>query len=423
MAPERAGSTERRAAVRTCDVVIVGGGIGGGALATALARDGLEVVLLEASEAYEDRVRGESMLPWGVREARALGVEQVLVGAGAHVAPAWVQYDAAIPTDVSEANPIPVGAILPDVDGSMNLRHPEACAAFAAAAVDSGVELHRAVRDVAVSAGAAPRISCATPAARLEFAPRLVVGADGRNSTVRRQTGIELHRAPEPNMIAGLLVEGLDITDEFDFLATHDDLFMASFHQGHGRLRVYLCPGVSQRHRFSGPGGLAHFRDSMDFACLPFGKNLRDAEPAGPLATYPGDDSWTDEPFVEGVVLVGDAAGFSNPLIGQGLSIAMRDARTVRDVLRGDDWSPAAFGEYATERLERMRRLRAGSTFMAAAFAEDCDDRAQRRARAFQLRQEEPLVLGLLIALFGGPESGPEEAFDGRLTDAVRGAP
>jgi 2-polyprenyl-6-methoxyphenol hydroxylase-like FAD-dependent oxidoreductase len=409
--------------VRTCDVVIVGGGIGGAALATALGRDGLDVVLLEASEVYEDRVRGESMLPWGVRDARALGVETVLSDAGAHVAPAWVQYDATIPTDVAEAHPIPVGAILPDVAGSMNLRHPEACAALATAAVENGVELHRGVREVAVSAGTSPRVECTTPAGRIEFAPRLVVGADGRNSTVRRQVGIDLHRSPEPNMMAGLLVENLDINDGFDFLATQDDLFMAAFHQGGGRLRVYLCPGVSQRHRFSGPSGLAHFRDSMDFACLPFAKKLRDADPAGPLATYPGDDSWTDEPFVEGAVLVGDAAGYSNPLIGQGLSIAMRDARTVHDVLRGDDWSPSAFREYGAERHERMRRLRAGSTFMAAAFAEDCDDRAERRARAFRLREEEPLVLGLLIALFGGPESGPEEAFDGRLTDVVRSGP
>src|SRR5262249_7983970 len=238
---------------------------------------------------------------------------------------------------------------IPDISGSMNLRHPEACAAFAAAAVESGVEFHRGVRDVEVSAGPSPRVACTTTAGRLEFAPRLVVGADGRNSTVRRQVGIELHRAAEPNMIAGLLVAGLDIPDECDFIATQDDLFMASFHQGGGRLRVYLCPGVSQRHRFSGPEGLANFRDSMNFACLPFGKSIQDAEPAGPLATYPGDDSWTDEPFVEGVVLVADAAGYSNPIIGQGLSIAMRDARTVRDVLRGDDWSPIAFSDYATE--------------------------------------------------------------------------
>ena len=57
--------------MESCDVVIVGAGIGGSALAKALADDGLGVVVLEQSEVYEDRVRGESMVPWGVAEARS----------------------------------------------------------------------------------------------------------------------------------------------------------------------------------------------------------------------------------------------------------------------------------------------------------------------------------------------------------------
>ena len=74
------------------DVVIVGGGIGGASLAGALAREGLGVAVLEATEDYQDRVRGESMQLWGVKEARDLGVESVLVEAGAHIAPLWKQY-------------------------------------------------------------------------------------------------------------------------------------------------------------------------------------------------------------------------------------------------------------------------------------------------------------------------------------------
>src|SRR5918995_3186166 len=74
------------------DVVVVGGGIGGASLACALAREGLGVTVLEATTEYEDRVRGESMQPWGVKEARELGVEEALLAAGAHIAPSWKQY-------------------------------------------------------------------------------------------------------------------------------------------------------------------------------------------------------------------------------------------------------------------------------------------------------------------------------------------
>ena len=59
--------------MQSTDVVIVGAGIGGSALAKALADDGLDVLVLEQSEVYEDRVRGESMVPWGVAEARDVG--------------------------------------------------------------------------------------------------------------------------------------------------------------------------------------------------------------------------------------------------------------------------------------------------------------------------------------------------------------
>lgn len=52
------------------DVVIVGGGIAGSALAYALASAGRTVTVLESSVEYEDRVRGETMMPWGVKEAR-----------------------------------------------------------------------------------------------------------------------------------------------------------------------------------------------------------------------------------------------------------------------------------------------------------------------------------------------------------------
>jgi 2-polyprenyl-6-methoxyphenol hydroxylase-like FAD-dependent oxidoreductase len=409
--------------MRTCDVAIVGAGIGGASLATALAREGLEVVVAEASAEYEDRVRGESMQPWGVAEARALGVEQLLLDAGAHTASMWNQYDELRSAEDAEANPIPIGFVLPGVEYSLNLRHPVACQTLADEAVRAGAELHRGVTGVVVEAGQPPALSFTDAhGERVELRPQLVVGADGRNSTVRRQLGIELDRQDELHMVAGLLLGGLDIPNERDFLAAEGDLFMASFHQSGGRVRVYLMPGLSQKHRFSGPGGLDAFLDSVAFSCLPFGDELAEATPAGPLATYPGDDSWTDEPFAPGVVLVGDSAGYNNPIIGQGLSIAMRDARSVRDIVLAGDLSPAAFTPYGEERVERMRRLCYIATVLASAMAEDCDDRLGRRQRYMQLMAEDPDALLLMIGAFAGPETAPADAFDGRIVDAIRAA-
>jgi 2-polyprenyl-6-methoxyphenol hydroxylase-like FAD-dependent oxidoreductase len=407
--------------VQQCDVVIVGGGIAGAALATALAGDGLDVVVLEASPEYQDRVRGESLMPWGVAEARELGVEQVLLDAGARVRTTWHHYDGDVPAGDTEAHPIPVGMMVPGIPGSLNLRHPDACQALADAAAKAGATVVRGVANVAVTPGAAPTVTCtAADGDALELRARLVVGADGRGSAIRRQIGIGLHREPERHMIAGLLVEGLDgVPDDHDILAGDGDLFMAAFHQPEGRLRVYLCPGLSQRHRYSGSDGLARFLRDSAFSCLPYGDRLPSTTPAGPVATYPGDDSWCDHPAVDGVVLVGDAAGWNDPIVGQGLSIAMRDVRSVRDVVRGGDLTRGAFDAHAAERVERMRRLRTMAIYMSVAQSEDCDDRSARRARFFELQTNEPLAFALLAGLFIGPEQVPDEAFDADLVSRL----
>src|ERR1700704_818147 len=134
------------------DVVIVGGGIGGASLAFALAREGLGVTVLEASEEYPDRVRGEGMHVWGVKEARELGVEPVMLAAGAHISPVWKQYMEGY-GDIGEN---PMGMLIEGIDGSLNLRHPVACQALIDAAAAHGVTVVRGVRDVTFTGGTSP---------------------------------------------------------------------------------------------------------------------------------------------------------------------------------------------------------------------------------------------------------------------------
>ncbi len=55
------------------DVITVGGGLGGSALAKVLAEKGLRVLVTEREVEFKDRIRGETMAPWGVAEAQKLG--------------------------------------------------------------------------------------------------------------------------------------------------------------------------------------------------------------------------------------------------------------------------------------------------------------------------------------------------------------
>jgi choline dehydrogenase-like flavoprotein len=60
------------------DIITVGGGLGGSALAKAMAEHGARVLVLEREKQFEDRVRGEGMHAWGVPEAKALGIYELL---------------------------------------------------------------------------------------------------------------------------------------------------------------------------------------------------------------------------------------------------------------------------------------------------------------------------------------------------------
>lgn len=56
------------------DLITIGGGLGGASLAKAMADRGARVLVLEREPRFKDRVRGEQMHPWGVAEAKLLGI-------------------------------------------------------------------------------------------------------------------------------------------------------------------------------------------------------------------------------------------------------------------------------------------------------------------------------------------------------------
>jgi 2-polyprenyl-6-methoxyphenol hydroxylase-like FAD-dependent oxidoreductase len=401
------------------EVVIVGGGIGGAALAGALARGGVEVTVLEATTAYEDRVRGESMQAWGVGEAQALGVEPALLAAGAHIAPAWKT----IGPDGAEGMEIPMSIMVPGVAGSLNLHHPVACQALIDDAAAAGATVVRGVTDVHADLGPSPRVAYSADGAGAELEAGLVVGADGRASGVRRAAGITLEKQEAFSYIAGLLVDDVDGPADHDLMVSDEGQFSLLFHQGGGRARSYLCIGLSDKHRFAGRDGTAHFLEACAESVHPSIAALADATPAGPCAAYAGDDTWTATPYGEGVVLVGDAAGHNDPIIGQGLSVALRDARIVRDLILDGARTPEAFAPYGEERVQRMERLRLIADIIAVAQAEDADNQPARREYIGKQNEDPDTgLLTLLMGAFAGPETVPAELVDPTWPDRIRAA-
>src|SRR5690242_9990418 len=112
------------------DVVIVGGGLAGAALATVLARRGVDVLVLEKETRFKDRVRGENMLPWGVAAARRLGLVETLLEAGGHRVPYFNMYAMGTQT---EHRPLP--ETTPTREASLNIYHPDLQEALIAGAI------------------------------------------------------------------------------------------------------------------------------------------------------------------------------------------------------------------------------------------------------------------------------------------------
>jgi len=395
------------------DLIIVGGGIGGSALATVMAQAGRSVLLLEQSETYVDRVRGEWIAPWGVDEVRRLGLYDLLRGAGGHHITHHVTYDEGKDPTAAEAEALPLGFFREGVPGPLCLGHPKHCQTLFDAAGAAGATTLRGVRVIETQAGATPRVSYEQDGAVHEARARLLVGADGRTSQVREASGVVLHQDTPHHWFAGLLIEGADgWAEHLQAIGTEGDFGFLAFPQGGGKVRLYGGYALDEARRFKGEDGPRRFLDAFAVNCSPANRKLVAGRPAGPLMSYINADSWTDQPFAEGVVLVGDAAGWNDPIIGLGLSITYRDVRIVSDILKAsDDWSVAAFAPYAEERAERMRRLRFAGRVQSALDMEFGDAAKARRHRYHELGAKDPTLKLHGVAVMAGPEVAPPEIF------------
>lgn len=394
-------------------MVVVGGGIAGSSLAATLAGGGVEVLLLERQTAYRDKVRGEVFMPWGAAEVRRLGMDETLLAAGGGYATRLVRYEERLAPDRAEAQAVPLDQVLPGVPGSLNVGHPEACEALAGAAQAAGARVVRGVGDVTVAPADGPGVVYQDGDVEQAVRCRLVVGADGRHSTVRRRLGIELHETEPRTIGGGLLVDGVpEWPADLDATGTEGGLYLLAFPRPGGRVRIYLLWSIDDGGRFTGPNRQREFLDACRFRSLPFGEAVAAGRPAGPCSSYPMTDSWCDRVAADGVVLVGDAAGWSDPIIGQGVSLAMRDAREVSEVLLGgDDWSASAFRSYAGERAERLRRLRVAARIATALWTTFGPEGAVFRRRWQTEAREDFLLLAPLLAVIVGPEQVPADAF------------
>jgi 2-polyprenyl-6-methoxyphenol hydroxylase-like FAD-dependent oxidoreductase len=205
--------------------------------------------------------------------------------------------------------------------GFLHPRMQEAAFAWAAA---QGATMLRPAKATGFSCNGQPTVAVTQDDGMVEYRARLVVGADGKHSTVRRWTGGESLADPEHHRFGGVLVRGVRTDDrQADNVGWVNGEAVNWFAVGPDESRLYVVM-TAERLRETGVG--SSFPALIAFASqfMPEGA-LAEVEQAGPIGFFANCDTWASRVAGNDVVLVGDAAGAPDPpsAMGQRCSFMM----------------------------------------------------------------------------------------------------
>ncbi len=388
------------------DLIVVGGGLAGSALARSMAAHGARVLVLEREPMFRDRVRGELVQPWGVAEARQLGIYDLLKeSCGYEVRLRTNQLYGAPP-----ARPRDLVETTPHRAGSLHFRHPDMQQAVLEAAVRAGATVVRSARVTSIQPGDVPSVVVSKDDREATYRARLVAGADGRSTSCRKWAGFREEHDPDGMVMAGVLLSGLgapqDVTYAFINPRCNGVAFVIPL--GSGRFRCYSAFHKQQgRPRLSGPAAMQDFIEACGAVGVPTAW-FAEATMAGPLASFDCAESWVPHPYQRGVVLVGDAAATSDPSFGCGLSLVLRDVRVLSECLVHESNWDAAADAYAEEHDRYFGSLHRLLGWLTQLFYEPGPAAEARRTRAFRRVAEDPARVPDVAGV--GPECPSDEA-------------
>ena len=351
------------------DVVIVGAGLVGLALAPALARTGLSVALIDRGSLSEDAAdaatfdtRVYAISPGSAGFLRAIGAWQAL--------------------HCERVAPIESMHVQGDGGGSIDFSAydlGERALAWIVEERELRAALIRTVRraGIDVVVGATPQaLSWSAAAGILKLGDgravgaRLIVGADGASSWVRQAAGI----VAEPKSYGQTAVVA-----NFACQRAHHGRAYQWFRDDGGVLAWLPLPGRRISMVWSAPDTLAQALLAESNEALTSrvadagGQTLGELECITPVAGFPLRFLRVPTPVALRLALVGDAAHGVHPLAGQGVNLGFGDAQMLAAVLaeRGpvaDAGAPILLERYARRRAEPVLAMQAVTDGLARLF-------------------------------------------------------
>lgn len=334
------------------DVVVVGAGPGGAAVSILLCERGLDVLVLDRATFPRPKICGEYLSPESARILDRLGALKAVDAAGA--TPLLGMRIVAADGTVLDARYRPIDGRRPYRDHAMGLSRSTLDAVLADRLRALPVDFREGVRvtDVLVEGDRVTGVETLDASGRRETIPApLVIGADGRASVVAHRLGC---RRPHPlrRMALVTYVSGLrDCRDVGEiFVDPPDYVILNPLHPD----RVNMSLVVPLEHAVPWRGRLDAFFAARIRQLPHVARRVAGAEHVTPIEALGPLAYRVTRPRHGGVLLVGDAAGFYDPLTGEGVFSALRTAElaadTAAEALGRGDVSAAALAGYAHAR-------------------------------------------------------------------------
>ncbi len=310
------------------DVLVVGAGPAGSALAAFLASTGLSVTAVDRAGFPRDKACSEYMSPETVRVLSRLGVVEALECAGA-AAPRGTAVTAArgarlhgIFERASQRPFRPTGLAL-----SRRLLDSELVGAArrAGARVLERTTVEELLYDGGAVAGALVRDAAGL---RRGIRARLTVGADGLRSVVARRIGRRSHGFPRRVAFVAHMA-GVRETGPYAELHVRRAGYVGINPIGDDCTNVALV--VPARSAARAGGRVKQFFSEMLAEFPPVAGRLAGAEVVRPILTTGPFAAWSGRVIAPGAALVGDAADFFDPFTGEGIYSALRGAELLAE--------------------------------------------------------------------------------------------
>ena len=334
------------------EVVVVGGGPAGAATAWALARCGVDVLLLDRARFPRDKVCAEYLSPQASRILSEMGALEAVEAAGAaQLAGMLVRCPsgAEIYGEFAASH-----GFRGFRDRGLALRRRDLDALLLDRARQAGVRVAEGERVLDVLRDGAGRVAGVRTAART-IRGRLVVGADGLRSTVGRRLGLTRYAAWPRRIALVTHFRGVAGMGQWGEMHVERDGYIGLADVGNGETNVALV--VPSRAALLIRGDPAAFLNAWMTRRPHLAPRFADAErvsdvrATGPFAQH-ARRAWTP-----GAALVGDAADFFDPFTGEGIYAALRGGELLLPYAIEAARAPTARkADVALEAYERCRR-------------------------------------------------------------------